>query len=177
MNQEAGIIVELRSRLEDPNFRFPARPVLVQDIDWFVMPHGLGIQFRGLETPVLFRGRNAALAIGYLLPRLDGTRTVDELVGERPTHLSEATLLRALVLLHEKELICRESEPDPTREEALRRQLWFWGRSISKARIVDSPEHAQKKLQDHAAGIDRNGGSGRGDLSICSRAPESDGST
>ena len=105
MARDAEAIHTLRAMLEDRNLRFPARPRLLPDIDVFPMPDGLGIQFRGAQAPVILRGAHAEATLAFLLPALDGTRTLDDLVGRCPPEVAQVTLLKTLALLHTKGLL------------------------------------------------------------------------
>lgn len=149
----------LRAMLGDINLRFPRRPRLLPDLSIFEMPDGLGIQFRGAESPVILRGGVAGFALRSLMPMLDGTRTLDDLIELCPTELSHETLLRTLSLLFTKGLIGaggsaeRESQIRPASEslrvdgEILQRQLLFWGRKIGVTRGLESASQVQRLLE------------------------------
>jgi bacteriocin biosynthesis cyclodehydratase domain-containing protein len=139
----------LLSRLRDPNTRFPARPRLVPDLQVFRMPDGLGIQFRGGEQPVIVRGHLAEAALDFLLPRLDGSRSLDDFLRAEDSPVPEATLLRALVLLHSKGLLVEEpvaSRSAGAGDETLGRQLLFWGRHLDLTRSTRSADEVQRRL-------------------------------
>jgi bacteriocin biosynthesis cyclodehydratase domain-containing protein len=142
--------------LEDRNLRFPAQPRLVEDLNIFQMPDGLGIQFRGAGTPVMLRGNEAAAAFAFLAERLDGTRTVEDLLIAGPSpQVSHASILRMLLLLHTKGLLAggapsgpapggrgdRDERPDP-----LGRQLLFWGRKLGRTGSGGSAAEVQRRL-------------------------------
>lgn len=138
----------LLGRLLDPNIRFPPSPRLVPDLHIFEMPDGLGIQFRGGETPVILRGQRAGDALAFLLPRLDGTRTLETLLTECPPELPKPTLLRTLSLLHGKGLLtgAEPTPPAPAGDETLHRQMLFWGRHLDLSRNASSATEVQRRL-------------------------------
>jgi len=138
----------LLGRLLDPNIRFPPSPRLVPDLRTFAMPDGLGIQFRGGEIPVIIRGSRANDALAFLLPRLDGTRTLEALLTECPSELPRPTLLRTLSLLHSKGLLtgAESPSPGPGTDDILRRQMLFWGRHLDLSRNASSAAEVQRRL-------------------------------
>jgi bacteriocin biosynthesis cyclodehydratase domain-containing protein len=140
----------LRALFSDPDLHFPKRPCLIPDLTTFPMPDGLGIQFRGSETPVVLRGRDAEKACRYLLAQLDGTRTVEEVERHRPEELSATTLLKTLFLLHAKGLLSDEpfhggsiTLPD----SVLQRQLLFWGRRGPACGIPVTGDLVQRRIE------------------------------
>jgi len=138
----------LLGRLLDPNIRFPPSPRFVPDLRTFEMPDGLGIQFRGGETPVILRGQRASDALAFLIPRLDGTRTLEALLAECPLDLPKPTLLRTLSLLHGKGLLIG-AEPSASAlagDDVLRRQMLFWGRHLDLSRNASSAVEVQRRL-------------------------------
>ncbi len=147
----------LVARFQDPNLRFPAFPVFVEDLDVFDMPDGLGIQFRGAEAPVILRGRSVAPILQFLRARLDGTTDLGGLLRSRPPEISPALLLRSLQLLHAKGLLVSgaarvgsEVGPDrsmPPEDLTMQRQLLFWGRQLDLTRSASSPREVQRRLE------------------------------
>jgi bacteriocin biosynthesis cyclodehydratase domain-containing protein len=139
---------------EDPNVRFPQQPRLVPDLGIYEMPDGLGFQFRGGPVPTVLRGRKAVQAITFLLPLLDGTRRLADILEQRPPDLSRHILLRALYLLHTKGLVCngelQDSLAPPSGaavDESLQRQLLFWGRKVGVTGYANSGQDVQGKLE------------------------------
>jgi bacteriocin biosynthesis cyclodehydratase domain-containing protein len=141
--------------LADRNLRFPHWPRLIDDIQVFQMPDGLGVQFRGAEAPVVVRGAQADAALTFLSSVLDGTRTLDDLLNECPPQLSPVTLLRTLALLHSKSLLTGTASEESERPaikplspggDVLQRQLVFWGRKLGLARNAVSGEEVQGRL-------------------------------
>ena len=49
--------------INDPNLRFPEKFALIEDLDVFEMPDGLGLQLRGGATNLVIRGQLAMLAV------------------------------------------------------------------------------------------------------------------
>jgi bacteriocin biosynthesis cyclodehydratase domain-containing protein len=146
-------VAAVRALLDDPNLRFPERPRVIEDVRVFRLPDGLGVQFRFGEAPITLRGREADRVLDFLLPRLDGTRTVDDLLTEATGGLAPVTILKTLVLLHRKGVLTRaagaDGVPPNTRvpaDEALRRQLLFWGRHLDLTRAADSAGEVQRRL-------------------------------
>lgn len=150
MNRDLGGTARaLLARLRDPNTRFPARPCLVPDLRLFRMPDGLGIQFRGGLQPVIVRGHLAEATLDFLLPRLDGSRTLDDLRSEATDAVPEETILRTLVLLHTRGLLADDTEAargGATGDEVLERQLLYWGRHLDLTRSAHSADEAQRRL-------------------------------
>lgn len=148
----------LWARLANPNLRFPRRPRIAPDLDIFTMPDGLGVQFRGGQLPVVIRGPVAEKAMSFLLPLLDGSHEPLELVRLNPPDVTQATLARALVLMHAKGLLV-EGEEDastalwgaavasPTSGDPLAgRQLLFWGRHLDITRSARHADEFQRTL-------------------------------
>jgi bacteriocin biosynthesis cyclodehydratase domain-containing protein len=170
MTDEESVAAELRAMIEDPNLRFPTRPVLAPDLDWFEMPDGLGLQIRGTETPVLFRGKYAAAAMLHLLPRLEGSLTVDDLISEAPDQIPKSTIVRAILLLFEKGLLCRVGPPRLEEDEILRRQTCFWGRYVGQFLDAGSGEEAERRLQTCRIVLVATGAFGAATYDLLSRA-------
>jgi bacteriocin biosynthesis cyclodehydratase domain-containing protein len=156
LDQRENEIDALRGFFGDPNVRFPARPRLVEDIALYQMPEGLGFQFRGGPALVALRGRDAERTMEFLLPALDGTREIDDLLGQCPHEVSRVTLLKTLFLLHTKGLLAehqdaaavqRSTPANPPTDESLRRQLLFWGRKLGISGFARSGAEAQSSLE------------------------------
>lgn len=140
----------LLMQLADPTIRFPPRPALVPDLSIFDMPDGLGVQFRGAETPVVIRGRLAQQALSFLLPRLDGSSSVEDLLAACPDDLPKETLLKTLLLLHTKGLLVDATSPGAMapggQDDVLGRQLLFWGRHLDLTRSARSAAEVQRRI-------------------------------
>jgi bacteriocin biosynthesis cyclodehydratase domain-containing protein len=156
----------LLAMLADPNVRFPERARLIDDVRVFEMPDGLGVQFHFGAAPVIFRGAQSYRALDVLRPLLDGTRTVEQILGECPADLARPTLVKTLVLLHTKGLLAGP-EPDPGATDAtLRRQLLFWGRNLDTTRAARSADEVQRRLAGYRIALVGTGmfGAATGDL-------------
>jgi bacteriocin biosynthesis cyclodehydratase domain-containing protein len=123
--------------LRDRSVRFPRYPRMVEDLDQYELPEGLGVQLRGAATPVLLRGRHALRVFAYLSAKMDGSQTLEGLYNGRPPDLPGRVLLKALRLLHVKGLVVggNEARPGPAVPEGFVdgvtcRQLLFWGRNL-----------------------------------------------
>jgi len=140
-------MADVLAPLRDPNLRFPERPCIVADIHVFAMPDGLGIQMRGTERPVVLRGRQVGAAVDYLLARLDGSRTAEELLSDCPPGLAPETVVQTLSLLHSKGLL---SDPEPALpvgyDPILGRQHLYWGRHLDITRSARTAAEVQRRL-------------------------------
>jgi len=140
-------MADVLAPLRDPNLRFPARPCLVADLKVFAMPDGLGLQIRGAERPVVLRGRRVGAAVDYLLPRLDGSSSAEELLTGLPPDLTAELVVQALSLLHSKGLL---SDPEPAlpagHDPVLERQHLFWGRQLDITRSARTAAEVQRRI-------------------------------
>jgi bacteriocin biosynthesis cyclodehydratase domain-containing protein len=82
---------------------YPSYPKLIDDIDVIPMADR-SLQFRGVHTPVLLKGRHVVDLIPRLLHLLDGTRTVQEIITSLPTY-DRADILTTLGMLLSKGLL------------------------------------------------------------------------
>jgi bacteriocin biosynthesis cyclodehydratase domain-containing protein len=147
----------LLAQLQDPNLRFPTCPAFVEDLDIFEMPDGLGIQFRGAESPVIIRGRSVVPVLQFLRAHLDGSTEVQGLLRSRPPEISPMVLLRSLLLLHAKGLLVSgvlisgnarpDRQPPLPEDPTAQRQLLFWGRHLDLTRSAASPLEVQRRLE------------------------------
>jgi bacteriocin biosynthesis cyclodehydratase domain-containing protein len=147
----------LLAEIQDPNLRFPAFPAFVEDLDVFDMPDGLGVQFRGVESPVILRGHSVAPVLQYLRARMDGRTDLGGLLRARPLELSPLLLLRSLLLLHAKGLLvsgtaqvsdgAEHGRRRPPEDLTMQRQLLFWGRHLGLTRSASSSYEVQRRLE------------------------------
>lgn len=86
----------------DVNVRFPDHPTLVEGIDVYVAPNGLGIQFRGGAEKIVVRGRRAIVIWDIIRPLLDGNNSLDDILSivERHQNLSVSEIAMFLKTLH-----------------------------------------------------------------------------
>lgn len=146
------------SLLSDRTLRFPRRPQLAADLSVFEMPEGLGVQFRGAEAPVVIRGRIASIALRYLLPKLDGSHDLRQLlILEPPEPLTQSTVAKTLSLMYGKGLIVSGPPADATTRSPEHRdtfkanarqarQRLFWGRLLDVTRSASSSQEIERRL-------------------------------
>lgn len=145
MQRESQVSDELR---RNPNLRLPDRPLVPRDIDVWEMPDGLGIQLRGGPANVVLRGTLASALAPWLLSRLDGEKTVEDVIASRPRDFCEKDVLDVLLQLHFKGLLidgARQPDPLPSKNP-LPKQLLFWERKIGATRANESASELQNKL-------------------------------
>jgi bacteriocin biosynthesis cyclodehydratase domain-containing protein len=137
----------LEALCADENRRFPKRPCLVRDVRMFQMPDGLGMQFHFGEAPIMLRGNLTERVLSFLLPVLDGSRGVEEIIDGCPPDIPRTTLVKTMSLLHTKGLLTDGAqEVDGQTDEGLRRQLLFWGRHVDVTRAAPSGQEIQRRL-------------------------------
>jgi bacteriocin biosynthesis cyclodehydratase domain-containing protein len=134
--------------LFDPNVRLPPTPRLIDDLDVFNMPDGLGIQFRGGAFPVVIRGSSSTAAWTYLQEAMDGRTEVGEIVSSAPQTVSQVSVAKLLSLLHGKGLLQKGDQPRASMPDAepLTRQVLFWGRHLGIAGNAGSGSEIQERL-------------------------------
>jgi bacteriocin biosynthesis cyclodehydratase domain-containing protein len=146
-----GIEPHLRNFFLDPNINFPQLPRLLEDIFLFNMPNGLGFQIHGGPTAILLRGREASRIYDFLLPLLDGSHTLDEILESCSADISINTAAKALSLFHTKGLLVNSGlTGDYTVEfpidPSINRQLLFWGRNLGLTGANNWSSEAQNKI-------------------------------
>jgi bacteriocin biosynthesis cyclodehydratase domain-containing protein len=157
MDHDGSVPRDMPGFFTDPNVRFPTRPCLLSDIDTFQMPNGLGFQFRGASSVFVIRGRESEEVLTFLLSKLDGTRTVAELLEECPPAISRSKIIQGLRLLHTKGAL-KNGEPSdqayPRQPEAsaktdvlMQRQLLFWGRKLNVTGYLATAAEVQDRLR------------------------------
>ena len=133
----------------DPNVHFPNYPILLEDLDVFHIPDGLGFRFQGGKLPITFRGRDAEKTLEYLLAALDGTKTYLEILEERPNTIGYDTISKTLQLLHNKGLLAdagKDNNYDGPKDYVLDRQLLFWGRNLGLTGYLESSGDVQSQI-------------------------------
>ena len=98
-------IASAKTRLADPNLRFPQRPKLPDDTFVYVMPDGLGVQVRGVVEPTIIRGKRASEAVQFIASISAKGLTLSEILKAAPSSISESAILRAFLILHSRGLI------------------------------------------------------------------------
>jgi bacteriocin biosynthesis cyclodehydratase domain-containing protein len=126
-----------------------------------------GILFRGGATSVTLRGESVDNLLPDLLPKLDGSRTIAQLVSDLP-HVSEEVIRGALAILQEQNLLeegdhhSSTSERDKPDALSWQEQYWtsFGGESAS----------TQQKLSSSTVIISGLGGVGRSVADVLARS-------
>jgi bacteriocin biosynthesis cyclodehydratase domain-containing protein len=138
--------------LRDQNLESSSRPGFAPDLVLYTMPDGIGVQVRGGEYPLIIRGRHADAGLRFLASRLDGSRSLEAVVAEAPAGLPKTTLVHLLAMLENRGLLIRADDrrahavPLVVEDEALRRQLLYWGRHLSRAAGFSSPSAIQDRI-------------------------------
>lgn len=137
--------------LADTNLRFPARPRLVKDVRLYQMPRGLGVQIRGLNAPVLVRGRGAEYAVAFLQSRLDGEHAVGDIFADCPSENKEL-VAKCLILLFQRELLAdgdmdiRESDLSASATDSIQER--FFDRFINITSFHRCGANAELQLRN-----------------------------
>ena len=113
------------SFLRERGTNFPEFPKLVEDVLVFHMPDGLGIQFRGLPNPVVLRGGLVESLLPQMLPLLDGTRDVHQLVKELSGQARAADVASLLMNLFVRGAIADPDACDSSRNANASQRLFF----------------------------------------------------
>ncbi len=143
----------IRARFRDPNLRFPLKPLLAPDVRMFNMPDG-GVYFRGCNRPTIFHAPHDA-SLRFLVPLLNGTRTVDRILDMRPKALQPVNLLRTLWRLYTSDLLWDSSHLEGpgitagSEDRTMLRQMLFWGRHVNLTRAAESSHEVQERIRDH----------------------------
>lgn len=135
------------SFLKEKGTNFPTYPKLIEDITVFSMPDGLGIQFRGLSNPVVLRGVLVESLLPHLLPLLDGTHDVHQLVSllsEKGTAADVASILMSLFV---RGVIAGNAQAAPMETDYFsNKQRLFLGRRLGVTRNNSSSAEVVEKL-------------------------------
>lgn len=119
----------------DPEVHFPRKVQLLPDVLVYEMPAGLGFQFRGSLHPTIIQGEGAGFFFSKVVPLLDGSRSLEELVEATQDLFPVAALSSGLKLLHQHGLLAREPHSfrdlSGGRDDGLKRQMLYWGRKIN----------------------------------------------
>ncbi len=139
--------------LNDRSVRFPQKPKLVGDLIVFQMPDGLGMQFRGIHAPVVIRGALADKVLPWLMPLLDGTKDVGEILASCPSDVKAPEVAAVLKGLYVKGLIGAADAVSDLRpagtvapDGAMHRQLLFFGRQLGLTRANETASEVVEKL-------------------------------
>ena len=101
----------------DCNVRFPDRPRLLESIDTYVAPYGLGVRFVGGPQPITIRGERAADIFTALRPLLDGSNHWRTIVETARQQYDTDEVVYVLTALHANSLLrggaAGAAEPHP----------------------------------------------------------------
>lgn len=135
------------SFLQEKGTNFPERPRLVDDLAIISMPDGIGVQVRGLVSPILMRGVLVETLLPKLLPFLDGTHDFSELLQLLPETTKKKDLANLLMNLFTRGLICSPSDAqESSRDLVEQKQMLFLGRRLGVTRYNHSAGEAMEKL-------------------------------
>jgi bacteriocin biosynthesis cyclodehydratase domain-containing protein len=132
----------------DPQFRMPLQPKISEHIR--MIPFGSdGFIFDGVQEKQWIRGNAARRFLPELIPLLDGTRTVDEIVQSLP-HFPGRFIYDALALLYSRGLIFEGStETDKDNKPHYK----FFERHLDMTRANWNPRQAVDRLRQHSIWI------------------------
>jgi bacteriocin biosynthesis cyclodehydratase domain-containing protein len=137
--------------IKDPNLRFPKNPTLVDDLDVFEMPDGLGMQVRGGATNLVVRGRLAVSLIPWLIGELKQKTSLENLIKSRPAGSHEAEIEELLLLLVRKGYLVDAETKGASAGTASHsldaKQRLFWGRKLGFTRNNTSAQEVESKLK------------------------------
>lgn len=140
-------------------FRLPERPRFVSDL--LLLPHGsAAIHVVGGEEQTV-RGESLPWVFGSVVPLLDGTRTISELLEELPG-LAESILLDVVHLLHMSGLVEAGPQPHQTARQADAddrhgSQLVYFSRYLRVTGRHDSRHSVQEALDSATVTIAGSG--------------------
>lgn len=137
--------------IKDPNLRFPKNPTLVDDLDVFEMPDGLGMQVRGGATNLVVRGRLAVSLMPWLIGELKQKTSLENLIKSRPAGSHEAEIEELLLLLVRKGYLVDAETKGASAGSASHsldaKQRLFWGRKLGFTRNNTSAQEVENKLK------------------------------
>lgn len=137
--------------IKDPNLRFPKKPTLVDDLDVFEMPDGLGMQVRGGATNLVVRGRLAVGLMPWLIGELKQKTSLENIVKSRPAGSHEAEIEELLLLLVRKGYLVdaetKEASVETGKQGLDAKQRLFWGRKLGFTRNNTSAKEVEGKLK------------------------------
>ncbi len=138
--------IKALSFLKESGTNFPERPKLVEDMLVFGMPDGLGMQFRGLSSPVVLRGALVETLLARLLPLLDGEHDVSQLIEKCGKDVEPGDVATLLMSLFMRGAICEPDAASRPRNLVDRKNLLFFGRSLGATRNNGSASQVAAKL-------------------------------
>jgi len=129
---------------DDPNIGLPTLPRIAPEV--LVIPLGVsGVLFAGTKEPQLIKGRSVRTVLPRILEKLNGERTVDDLLEELP-FLSRESLVNVISLLYSRGLLEDGSAPPPP--QALRSVDAFAGRFLDVTRQNTNRSDVMRRLRN-----------------------------
>lgn len=135
--------------LRERNTNFPQKPKVIDDIEIFEMPDGLGFQFRGLPSPIVMRGELVDRSLPKLLPLLDGTKDVSEIIQTRSLDASAGELANLLMNLFMKGILGENDIQDKSFQSSSiveKKRGLFWSRRLGITRFNHTASEIIAKL-------------------------------
>lgn len=143
------VSVEVLQPFRDRNLRFPTKPELVPDLHFFDMPDGLGLQIRGGEQTIVLRGPLVESVLPWVLESIDGNKTVEELIAQRPKTISAQEAAQGLLIAFKRGLIqaAKSNETEQSCHDAfVAKQKLFFARNIGSTRCNSNANEAQTRV-------------------------------
>lgn len=139
------------SFFREKNTNFPSKPKVIEDLDVFEMPDGLGMQFRGLSNPVVIKGLLASTLLPQLLPLLDGTRDLSAVTRDLPNDTDFNDIASLLMNLFMRGIIIEDEaidlKVDNSASDIERRQRSFWSRRLGVTRFNRTSSEVSSKIK------------------------------
>ncbi|MBC8000509.1 MAG: TOMM precursor leader peptide-binding protein [Leptolyngbya sp.] len=139
------------SFFREKNTNFPSKPKVIEDLDIFEMPDGLGMQFRGLSNPVVMKGLLVDSLLPLLLPLLDGTRDLSAITKSLPVNTDFDDVAALLMNLFIRGIIVDEETNDSKVDNfatlANQRQRLFWSRRLGVTRLNRTSLEVDTKIK------------------------------
>src|SRR5450756_1578154 len=144
MSMQLSAVQLATATANDPQFRLPERPCLVEGLVLAWTATGLLVE--GTGTRRALSGKSAQHILPGLLPLLDGTRALPELA--ELTQLDEARIHAVLLLLYSCGMLQEGPHPEPARRDAAYALL---SRLLDTTRVNASVAEAQTRLETTTA--------------------------
>src|SRR5450756_129675 len=144
MSMQLSAVQLATATANDPQFRLPERPCLVEGLVLAWTATGLLVE--GTGTRRALSGKSAQQILPGLLPLLDGTRALPELA--ELTQLDEARIHAVLLLLYSCGMLQEGPHPEPARRDAAYALL---SRLLDTTRVNASVAEAQTRLETTTA--------------------------
>lgn len=129
----------------DPQFAMPRKPFFAREL--VIVPLADGLLVDGTGEQQVLRGKATQTLLPRLLPLLDGTRTLDQVVEALP-NLPRESIINAVALLYTRGLLeDSAADPDePTLKEINPQILAFFRRHVDVTRVNHSSLEALARL-------------------------------